>query len=73
MRSPRPTLPGLTPAKPQVSATGTPAACAQMVDTHSSQLTPPSAPPDASAPTPAHPSLTALARLLARQISRSGA
>ena len=69
--TPRPTLPGLAPAQPPVPATGAAAACAMVAEAESSQLAPSCAPSNPSAPAPIHPSLLALARLLARQIGRS--
>jgi len=71
MRSHRPTSPGLAPTQPPVPATEAAAARAMVADAQNSQIAPLSAPSEPSSPTRVHPSLTALARLLARQIGRS--
>lgn len=71
MSSNRPSAPGLAPALPLVPATEAAKARASEADAPSSQFDHPSTPSDASISTPIHPSLRALARLLARQVSRS--
>jgi len=71
MSSNRPSAPGLALALPLVPATGTATECDRLVGTPSSLSDHPGTPSDASISTPIHPSLRALARLLARQISRS--
>ena len=67
----RPTNPGIAPCQLPVLANGVAPARARAVEWTSSLPDPPGVPSDRSPLPPPHPSLTALARLLARQISRS--
>jgi hypothetical protein len=72
MSESRPTHSGLAPAQPLVTTTGLPATRADALDRSNPRPDPSRLSPDAPGSSPSHPALNALARLLARQISRSG-
>ena len=67
----RSAIPGPAPAQSLVPATGAAVTLAQVLDASNPRLAPSHPPADDSESSRSHPSLIALTRLLARQISRS--